>query len=684
MELQTSGHRMEEVFRVREALADVSASLFAMESAERGFVIGQNPEHLAIYAAAGNRLRAARATLEGLGPDVGLAELWPLVDGKIHHMDAVFELVTSRPEAIPQLIRAGEGRGWMRRVREEISRISDRLDQDLQSRRGAAVRSLQNDVAVSAILTATLAAVLVFIHVLMVRERGARDAFNALQDSAQLELERNVAIRTSELLETSEQLRASETRFRTVFNAVPEAILSVDDQQIVTLANPAASRTFGFDSEELIGKPLSDLIPTRFRADHQLSVREFARKQGETRQMGRNAEVSGLRKDGVEFPAEATIASVRFAGASMYTVVLRDITERLRADAAVKESERWLRTVLEALPDAVLVNSQGRVSYVNSRAERLFGSNSAGIVGREALSLFGPDFHPLMQDRLQQLLSGARSLPTATVAVRALDGRLVEAESSVALIKDPDGWAVVMCLRDLTHIRAIEGELSESRDRLRLLVHAQVTTQETERRRIAMELHDDLQQTMAAIKMDIAAAMKVQGESLREAEALLRSAGELTDAALQSTRRIVNDLRPQMLDDLGLEAALESLAAEHGRRTGADSRFVGTGHVDETRLPLNTSISLFRIAQEALNNAAKHAGAGHVWVRMTVTPQDIGLVIEDDGVGIRDEDREKLNAFGLHGMAERVAALGGRLDVARRRGGGTQVAARIPMSTPSA
>lgn len=683
-ELQTSSRRLEEVFRIREALADVSMSLLAMESSQRGFMLSRNPEHLRNYDEAGRHLRQSRATLQAVGEGARLMELWPLVDAKVAHMDEVLRLVTSRQEDAARLTLTGEGRRWMGRIRDVVLQSTDRLDQDLQVRRHEAGRSLRNDVAVSAILTGTLATLLVFIHALMVRERHSRDALTSLQAEARVELERHVTSRTAEFSEKAEQLRVSENRFRAVFDAVPEAILSADNEQAITVANPAAARIFGFEPGELIGRPLSDLIPFRYRTQHGRAVQGFSAPQGETRRMGRNAEVSGLRKDGTEFPAEATISMVRFAEASIYTVVLRDITERLRAEAVIRDSEKWLRTVLEALPDAVVVVSQGLVSYVNSRAEVLFGSRAGDILGREALSLFRPDFHSLIEHRLEQLLSGASLLPSTTLVVQALDGRAIETESSAALVRETDGWSVIVSLRDLTHIRKIEGELSESRDRLRLLVNAQVGTQETERRRIAMELHDDLQQSMAAIKMDIAAALKALGTGAEDAAKLLRSAGELTDAALQSTRRIVNDLRPQMLDDLGLEAALHYLATAHGRRTGAESRFVATGQLDEAQLPSNAAISLFRIAQEALNNAAKHAYAAHAWVRLESSPGQVRLSVEDDGVGIHDDDRAKLNAFGLHGMSERVAALGGCLNIVRRREGGTAVAVQIPLLATSA
>lgn len=682
-QLQGGMAGLEAAFREREALTHVSTWLLRMESAQLGYMISGNPADLRAFTEAARQLQMLRGSLDNpVAAD--LDDLWPLVDAKVGHMAKILDLAKVRPEAVVDFTPAGDGHLLMGRIDAAIAHHAVMLDARLTARRTEADRSLQDDVAVSAILTATLSVLLIFIQLLMVRERRARDALSGLHVAQQTALEYNVDARTRALREKAEQLRISESRFRSVFDSAPEAILSIGHDHRISVANPAAGRIFSCEPAQLIGLPLDELIPLRFRPEHGHAMRQFARQQGATRQMGRRAQVSGVRRTGIEFPAEATISSVKVGDESIYTVVLRDITDRLRAEAVLRDSEQWLRTVLEALPDAVLVNAQGRVSYVNSRAEALFGARAAEILGRDPLTLFRAEDHPVILRRLELLQQGAGVLPAVPLVVQAMDGRQVEVESSAALINEPQGWAAVVALRDLTHVRSIERELSDSRDRLRLLVHAQATTQETERRRIAMELHDDLQQSMAAIKMDIAAAMKALGDNAGGAGALLDSAARLTDAALHSTRRIVNDLRPQMLDDLGLEAALEAQVAAHRRRTGAETKFMCTGDFDEAALPENGAISLFRIAQEALNNAAKHSGACRVWVRLDVTERGVLLSVEDDGCGIADEDLGKLNAFGLHGMSERVAALGGRLEVKRRAQGGTQVSALIPVCPPSA
>lgn len=677
--LQRTSARVDAIVQMKATLSTLSTSLVEMESAARGFLINASPDHLQTYARAGRGMAVARLELEASSEEIGLEGLWTAVDAKVKYMDAVLQLAQARPDDAVQMARAGDGRRWMEQVHVITAQVADRLDRDLQTRGAEVATALSYDATVSALLTAILAGLLLTVHLFMVRERQARDALSALQASSHEALEQEVSARTAELSQRTAELHLSENRFRAVFDAVPEAILSVDARQRIVLANPAAARIFGHPSDSLPGRPLDDLIPARHRQSHARSVDAFAQRDGAARPMGRRADVAGLRADGVEFPAEATISANLSGHAPVYTVVLRDITERVNAERALKDSERRLRTVLEALPDAVFVNSQGRVSYVNSGAERMFGAHAADLLGHDALSMFRPDFRAPIQQRIETLLTGGTAAPAARVMVLTQDGRSVEAESSDALIREPEGWAIVVALRDLTQQRAMEGELANSRNRLRLLVNAQVATQETERRRIAMELHDDMQQSMAAIKMDIAAAMKVLSKDVSEAERLLQSAGELGDQVLVSTRRIVNDLRPQMLDDLGLEAALESLAATHSRRTRAQTHVLLDGLLDDTRMPENASISLFRIAQEALNNTAKHALASHVWIRLNVAGNQVQLSVEDDGVGIADGDRSKLNAFGLHGMAERIAALDGKLEILRRDGGGTAVIARIPM-----
>lgn len=360
------------------------------------------------------------------------------------------------------------------------------------------------------------------------------------------------------------ELQVREAQLRGIFETASDAILAADTDQRIVMANPAAARVFGHAVESLVGRPLEDLVPPRFRGSHVRQMRAFGETDRAARPMGPRRDVVGLRADGSEFPAEAAISHAHVDGQHLYTVVVRDVSERRRAERELQDSRSRLET---------------------SHAE------------------------------------------------------------------------------------------------LRRLIAAQDSVQEGERLRIARELHDDLQQTLAAVLMEVAAARAAaQPPAAAQAEALARIE-RLAMAAIASTRRVIQDLRPPMLEELGFVAALEHLVSQFAERHGLRGE-LDAGDFDpeaEARLGV-VGTCLYRVAQEALNNVAKHAGASCARLRLSSTADGtISLAIADDGRGFADGEPRKPESFGLLGMHERVRAVGGTLHIDGRPGAGTIVEVEVPL-----
>jgi PAS domain S-box-containing protein len=427
-----------------------------------------------------------------------------------------------------------------------------------------------------------------------------------------------------------------------------------------------------------VGSPLDRLLPPRHRSQHRQDVADFAAAGTGSRLMGRHAEVTGLRADGTEFPAEAIISHTSLDGQHLYTVVVLDITRRRQAETALRDSDARQRRLLELLPDAVVIETAGRVSYANAEAQRLFGAPADTLVGRTLAELIHPDSRALSASRRAELLAGRSILPLAELKIQCCDGSARSVESTAATVADDGQPSIVVVLRDVTELRRIEADLARSHGDLQRLVAAQDEVQENERRRIAVELHDDLQQTLAALKLDISVAT-AQAAASPAALPPLRSAHGLADHAIESTRRIIGDLRPQMLDDLGLVPALQLLASQFEQRTGIACRVDADEAGFEDRLSQQAATCLYRIVQEALNNAAKHSGAGLVEIHLAAQPKAITLRVADDGVGIPDATQRRRGAVGLVGMHERVRLLGGRLDLRRAGAAGTIVDVTVPL-----
>ncbi|HSB72340.1 MAG TPA: sensor histidine kinase [Candidatus Methylomirabilis sp.] len=222
-----------------------------------------------------------------------------------------------------------------------------------------------------------------------------------------------------------------------------------------------------------------------------------------------------------------------------------------------------------------------------------------------------------------------------------------------------------------------EAELRNSREQLRALARRLQSVREEERSRIAREVHDTLGQPMAALKIDLTwLASRVPADEATWHEKF-RTTLALADSTIRSVRQIMTDLRPSLLDDLGLVAAVEWEAHEFQRRTGIRCEFVSDQ--PEPALPSEIGTAVFRICQEALTNTARHADATRVSIRLEQESEFLGLSVADNGRGITDGEIAAQTSLGLLGMRERALLLGGQLSIVGRPGEGTTVTLRLPL-----
>lgn len=494
-------------------------------------------------------------------------------------------------------------------------------------------------------------------------------------------------------------LQASEATLRGVFDSASEAIVTANAVQFIVMANPAAARMFRCPAEQLVGRPLASLLPERHRRVHEERVRRFGHGDDSARRMRPEREVIALRADGEEFPAEVGISHVHIDGRELYTAIVRDITERHRAEAALLASKTKLETALASMNDAVMItDGAGRIVEFNDACVRFhrFASRDAcrATLAAQAelieVSLGDGTLVPVDSWVVARALRG-ETVSQAEYRLRRKDsGERWFGSYSFAPIRAADGSVAgaVISAHDVTELKQSRAEVEASNRALQRLLAVQDRVQEDERQRIARELHDDLQQTLAAITMEVAAARRDAGA---DASATLARIHALAGAGIASTRRIVNDLRPRILEDLGLGPALEALAASFAQRSGLACEFhTDLGEPDETAQAPALATCLYRVAQEALNNVGKHAGARRVRITlMRLTPSSarrgrLRLEIADDGRGHAPEDLAKPGSYGLLGIGERVRAFGGTLRVVAPPEGGTTIEVEVELPADGA
>jgi signal transduction histidine kinase len=286
-------------------------------------------------------------------------------------------------------------------------------------------------------------------------------------------------------------------------------------------------------------------------------------------------------------------------------------------------------------------------------------------------------------------LSGENGLNWAgEKIVRRRDGVLLTALVNNAPLYDTAGQLIgmIQVSTDVTERKLAELELQSSREQLRALAARLQSVREEERKGLSRDIHDELGQVLTGLKMELAwIRTRLQTPEAIARKALLKKIallGSQIDAAANSIRKLCSELRPGILDDLGLAAAIEWQAREFTKRTGIKCELVN--RADNPNLAPDGITAVFRIFQEILTNVARHARARTVRVHLEESQASLVLEASDDGRGIRPVEVTGSKSLGLVGMRERAMALGGTIEFQARAGGGTTVRLRLPLKSHAA
>jgi PAS domain S-box-containing protein len=371
----------------------------------------------------------------------------------------------------------------------------------------------------------------------------------------------------------------------------------------------------------------------------------------------------GLRASGEEFPIEASISQHVEDDRKFFTVILRDITLRLRNEQELARSEARLRGILDSAMDAIItVDGSQRVVLFNKAAEQVFLCPREQAVGAP-LDWFIPErfragHHQLVRDFGEAAAPSRRMGHARVVMGLRRNGEEFPIEASISHVTEQGQRFFTVILRDVTQRVRNEQALQQSREELREFAEAANSVREQEKSRIARELHDELGQALTALKLDVAWLREHAANGDEAVRGKLAAMQFLLDGTVASARRISADLRPLMLDDLGLLAACEWLVNSFTQRTGVRCELVVSGAGLD--LPEPYATSLFRVLQESLTNAAKHAEATQVEVTLEHAGSEIVLCIIDNGIGFDAREAGKPGSFGLIGLRERAYLLDAR------------------------
>ncbi|MGK5036577.1 PAS domain-containing sensor histidine kinase [Janthinobacterium sp. LB3P118] len=352
------------------------------------------------------------------------------------------------------------------------------------------------------------------------------------------------------------------------------------------------------------------------------------------------------------------------------------------------------QAIIDSASDAIISIDSGQIIlHANAAAARLFDDTPAGMRGRHLghyilrdlrtlCSMSKHDGDPPFSDINQGLRLTGRRATDYTLTGRRSDGAMFPLEGSLSAMQEDGQSVFTVIVRDISARQQMHEQLARSFSQLRELSSALQSIREEERKHIARELHDDLGQLLATLRVDLT-LVRQQTDTTPPLQTLLHSMDALLVTAITSLRRIASNLRPRALDEGGLYFALQKLRHDFLQRRAVHFDLLA----DEADLVLDDarSTAIYRIVQEALTNIARHAEANHITIALHRIDSSLAITVQDDGRGIAELDLEKATALGLLGMRERVWGLNGSIHIgADSNQGGTRIDISLPMQAEGA
>jgi PAS domain S-box-containing protein len=486
----------------------------------------------------------------------------------------------------------------------------------------------------------------------------------------------------SHIKKLGDKLLQNEERWTAVLGSIGEAVIATDSEGRITFLNPVAAALTGWPAEEALNQSIGHVLKLINEESGMTADNEVFRVLKDKKILAVANHVDLVTRDGREVAVEHSAAPIFAAKGKVIGVVLvfRDVAERRRERIATAEQA----ALLELTQDSVFViDMEGRVQFWSRGAEAMLGYTKTEAAGKIAHEMLCTEFPEPFVEITAQLMR-----------VGHWEGDLIKTAKNGSLVVVAGRWAlqwgqrgqpprVLAINSDITQRKRSEELLVLQREQLRALADRLQWVREEDRKRVARDLHDEIGQILTAIKMDMAWMSRHLPKSEGEVLARLKESTQAVDDGVKAVRTICSGLRPGVLDDLGLAAAIEWQAGEFTSRNNVLCQ-VSVPPVD-LHLDGDRATATFRIFQECLTNVVRHAQAKQVRVALSQEDENIVLVVQDDGIGFRESDLSNtLGSLGLLGMKERAQSCGGDVQISSSPGSGTTVIVRVPVDTPRA
>ena len=469
---RADARQVEHTHQVLNSLKDLLSSLSAAESAQRGFLITAKDEQRQQFDDASQQVQQQLRRLRELTQDnpaqqTNLDALEPLVANRLSQMRGRLDKARQDGLAAAQAtMLSDEGKLLRESIRKVVGNMEDQENQLLQQREArAGLSSLVTQLAIAAggiVALLLLLAAFFLIGRGFARSRLAEAELLRARDT----LETRVSERTSEVVRNIAAVRAGEERLSRIIDSAMDAIITVDDQQRITLFNPAAEKMFRCPAADAIGAPLDRFLPARFRASHAEHVRSFGLNPITRRTMGGFTPLFGLRANGEEFPIEASISQVDVDGKKLFTAIVRDVTDTSKS----RETSARLASIVESTDDAIVSKTlDGVITSWNPAAEKLFGYSASEAIGKPMSILFPTEMISEEPSILSSIAKGQSIDHFETQRVRK-DGKRIDVSVTISPLRDNSGKIIgaSQIARDITARKHAEEEIRQQAGLLNL------------------------------------------------------------------------------------------------------------------------------------------------------------------------------------------------------------------------
>jgi PAS domain S-box-containing protein len=478
-----------------------------------------------------------------------------------------------------------------------------------------------------------------------------------------------VGIDISERVLAQQKIIESEEKFRMLIDQASDGIFISNKEGDYVEVNRIASDLTGYSREELLTMNMKDLI---LQEDYQKTP--FQIKELLTGETIINERIF-LRKDGSRLEVEISAKQLpdgRFQG------IVRDITARKKTEEALKLSEHKYRLLFDQnpMPMWMLSLPQRRFIDVNPAAVEFYGYSKEEFLNMKAKDIRPKEDVPEFESRLSIYRSGINN--AGIWRHQKKNGSIVKVSIITHDVIYEGQHAKLVLATDVTEKIIAEENLKKSHEEYRQLATHLETIREAERTHMAREIHDELGQQLTGLKMDISWINRRLKTEDKEVQQKIKETIQLIDGTVKTVRRIATELRPSILDDLGLIAAMEWQSEEFEKRAEIKSKF--TSNVTSINVPTELATGVFRIYQESLTNVLRHSEATLVKAALQIKDAILILKITDNGKGFNASEIKNKKTLGLLGMKERTMLMGGSYEINSKPGKGTSVIIIVPLA----